>query len=370
MACAEHYTLPDELQDTSSKDTSRPAAVLVGKEPRSIEPQFSAHTEGTPAVTLKDVKQHVTCALCNNLIASSLVLSCGHQYCGSCLFDWLGNKPSCPNCQVPLRAIPMRCIALDGVVEAFLASLPEEEVAAHKTRQEEGKSAANKVNKMFWWLQPSAMPGMAPGGPSGYGGAPGAGMPHMSGMPAPKHQSFSGPPLPQQLPSGGVMTAGMMGGAYNPPKGLQQQGNSMRRASQPGGPQQQSFLQRPGGRSNSFSAGGALPSCGPQPALPPQMAASIAAAGFTGPTMTLPGANTDLEAAYLATAQKFGMEGLALPLVYQQQLQQQIQQQEQFRGLLHACSELQAVDLASPSTQGPYADPAQLQQLIQGLYFS
>ncbi|EFJ45163.1 hypothetical protein VOLCADRAFT_106116 [Volvox carteri f. nagariensis] len=313
------------LQDTSSKDTSRQAPVMAGKDSRPMEPQppqFSAHAEGMlSAIMLKDVKQHVTCALCNNLIASSLVLSCGHQYCGSCLFDWLGNKPSCPNCQVPLRAIPMRCIALDGVVEAFLSSLPEEEVAAYKARQEEGKSAANKVNKMFWWLQPSALPGMAPSGPPGFGGAPGAGIPHMNGMAAPKQQSFTGPPMPQQLPSGGVMTAGMLGGA----------------------PQQQVFLQRPGPRSNSFSAGGALPSCTAQPALPPQMAASIAAAGFSAPTISLPGPNTDLEAAYLATAQKFGMEGLALPLVYQQQLQHQFQQQEQFRGLLHACSELQAV---------------------------
>ncbi|GIL50596.1 hypothetical protein Vafri_6735 [Volvox africanus] len=365
MACAEHYVLPDELQDTSSKDTSRPTAVIVGKESRTGEP---AHTEGVlPVVSLKDVKQHVTCALCSNLIASSLVLSCGHQYCGSCLFDWLGNKPSCPNCQVPLRAIPMRCIALDGIVEAFLTSFSEAEVAAFKARQEEGKSAANKVNKMFWWLQPSALPGMAPGGAPGF--APGTSLPHMSGMAAPKQQPFAAPPMPQQLPSGGVMTAGMLTGPFNAPKGLQQQANSVRRSSQPGAPQH-GFLQRPGGRANSFSAGGALPSCTAQPTLPPQMAASIAAAGFSAPAIAIPGSQTDLEAAYLATAQKFGMEGLALPLVYQQQLQHHLQQQEQFRGLLHACSELQAVDMTSPSPQAPYADPAQLQQLIQGLYFS
>ncbi len=52
--------------------------------------------------------------------------------------------------QVPLRAIPMRCIALDSIVEAFLSSLTDADLAAYKARQEEGKSAANKVNKMFW----------------------------------------------------------------------------------------------------------------------------------------------------------------------------------------------------------------------------
>ncbi|GFR51185.1 hypothetical protein Agub_g13462 [Astrephomene gubernaculifera] len=375
-SCAEHYALPDELQDTSAKDTTRQSAPAPSKEALLMEHRagsYNAQTDGTStSIALKDVKQHVTCALCNNLIASSLVLSCGHQYCGSCLFDWLGNKPSCPNCQVPLRAIPMRCIALDGVVEAFLGSLPDHEVAAYKARQEEGKSAANKVNKMFWWLQPSAMPNMPAGAPSGFAPAPGtAGMSHVGGMMAPKQQPFVGPPMPQQLPTGGMMTAGMLGAAYNQTKNMPQQGGSMRRASQPGGVQQQGFPPRPGARSNSFSAGGAMPNNMAQPLLPPQMAASIAAAGFSSPAMPMPGSNADLEAAYLATAQKFGMEGLALPLVYQQQLQQQLQQQEQFRGLLHACSELQAVELAaSPSTQAPYTDPAQLQQLLQGLYFA
>mgnify|MGYP001807000869 CR=1 FL=1 len=52
--------------------------------------------------------------------------------------------------QVPLRAIPMRCIALDSIVEAFLSSLTDADLVAYKARQEEGKSAANKVNKMFW----------------------------------------------------------------------------------------------------------------------------------------------------------------------------------------------------------------------------
>ncbi len=71
-----------------------------------LQSHFSAPADvKLQVVALRDVKQHVTCALCNNLIASSLVLSCGHQYCGSCLFDWLGNKPSCPNCQVILAPV-------------------------------------------------------------------------------------------------------------------------------------------------------------------------------------------------------------------------------------------------------------------------
>ncbi|KAG2486109.1 hypothetical protein HYH03_015204 [Edaphochlamys debaryana] len=289
----------------------------------------------------------------------------------------------------------MRCIALDGVVEAFMASRPEQEIAAFKARQEEGRSAANKVNKMFWWLQPSVTPGLPGAGPAGMMGPGGAGM-MGPGMPCagpagmmggPKHSTpFQGA---MSHPAVAAAASNMMGAGSSPynnhgnnnGRGLPPSGGSggaghHRRASQPGMPPVQSFP-RHNGRSNSFSAGGAGPSGMGNQALPPQMAASIAAASFTQPpSMPLgsAGGSADLEAAYLATAQKFGMEGFALPLVYQQQLQQQqlaLQQQEHFRGLLNACNDLANADLtASPPNNQSYADPAQLQQLLQGLYFA
>ncbi len=266
--------------------------------------------------------------------------------------------------QVPLRAIPTRCIALDGVIEAFLPSLPDHEVAAFKARQEEGKSAANKVNKMFWWLQPSAVPGV-PGNPPGFAGNQGVGM-GASGMGnLAKQPSFGA--QPQQA----MMGAGLMGGAYQQAKPLPPAGGHARRASNPGS-SQPGFPPRPSGRSNSFSAGGAHPSgfLGQQHpgVLPPQMAASIAAAGFATPSLAMSATGSDLEAAYLATAQKFGMDGLALPLVYQQQLAMtQLQQQQQ-----QLLSELSAVDLTAspPQHASGYTDPHQLQQLLQGLYFA
>ncbi|KAG2422587.1 hypothetical protein HXX76_015915 [Chlamydomonas incerta] len=388
-AGTEQYLLPDEvcvvelrLNDTNGKDVaSRPAhAALAVKEAATLEPQSVAASPSGGTIRLESVKTHVTCALCTNLIASSLVLSCGHQYCGSCLFDWLGNKPCCPSCQVPLRAIPMRCIALDSIVEAFLSSLTDADLVSYKARQEEGKSAANKVNKMFWWLQPSAMPGMPSGaGSGGYGASP-APVPPMPGMMGPKSGSFSGAPLPQQLPNGGMMTAGLMGAAgYNKSSQSHNGMGGGRRSSNPGAPppqQQQGYPPR-AGRSNSFSAGGAPHNGMPAPPLlPPQVAASIAAAGFAAP-QPMPMGNTgatDFESNYLSFAQKFGMEGVALPLVYQQ-LQQQHQQQQLHQQLLHACAsaDLSGVDLtgaSSAASQASYADPAQLQQLLQGLYFA
>lgn len=102
MLTPRRFLDPLQLNDTNSKDVaSRPAPEAVAvKEAAALEPQSTAASPSGGVVKLEAVKSHVTCALCTNLIASSLVLSCGHQYCGSCLFDWLGNKPCCPSCQV------------------------------------------------------------------------------------------------------------------------------------------------------------------------------------------------------------------------------------------------------------------------------
>ena len=65
---------------------------------------------------------HLTCGLCSKLVAAPLVVSCGHMFCGACLCDYLNNDPMCPTCQMGLRAVPVRCLAVDAVVETVMIS--------------------------------------------------------------------------------------------------------------------------------------------------------------------------------------------------------------------------------------------------------
>jgi hypothetical protein len=74
--------------------------------------------------------------------------------------------------QVNLRAIPVRCLALDGIVEALVQSLPQAEMNVYQARVEEGKSAVNKLIKMLWWLQTAAIPVSSVAGAEPVSGAP------------------------------------------------------------------------------------------------------------------------------------------------------------------------------------------------------
>ncbi len=51
-------------------------------------------------VALDEVRRAITCQLCHQLVASSLVLNCSHLFCGGCLYEHLSAKPQCPTCQV------------------------------------------------------------------------------------------------------------------------------------------------------------------------------------------------------------------------------------------------------------------------------
>jgi hypothetical protein len=101
---------------------------------------------------------HLTCGLCSKLVAAPLVVSCGHMFCGACLCDYLNKDPMCPTCQMGLRAVPVRCLAVDAVVDAMMGGLAPCDKERYSKRVADGKSAADRINKTFWWLAPQAVP--------------------------------------------------------------------------------------------------------------------------------------------------------------------------------------------------------------------
>ncbi|KAL6748535.1 hypothetical protein V8C86DRAFT_2875639 [Haematococcus lacustris] len=190
---------------------------MDNKENKGVTAQQSGKppTPATAAVVdLDTVSKYIHCSLCNGLVASSLVMpSCSHVFCGECCAQALVKKPCCPSCQVDLRAIPVRCPALDAIVHAFaIKSLDAVELKAYLARMEEGKSAANKLNKMFWWRLPSAAAPSAShqADASGLSLPPGAFVHHTAqhrqGHPSPRpppmaHRGCQPPPPPGPHPN-------------------------------------------------------------------------------------------------------------------------------------------------------------------------
>jgi hypothetical protein len=121
-------------------------------------PSSSSAKASDAMLVHESIKEQLKCALCTKLIAAPLVVSCGHMFCGQCLFEYLNKEPMCPTCQMGLRAVPVRCLAVDAIGDSLKASMPAKEREKFAKRVEEGRSAADKVNKVFWWLAPQAVP--------------------------------------------------------------------------------------------------------------------------------------------------------------------------------------------------------------------
>ena len=81
---------------------------------QGVTPDLACHSSIQSVVAalqlLTPIPHHpLAGGVCNSLVASSLVLSCGHTFCGSCIFELLNDKPACPTCAVSGPRTPPRC---------------------------------------------------------------------------------------------------------------------------------------------------------------------------------------------------------------------------------------------------------------------
>lgn len=72
----------------ANKENARDVAESVCCKPSRVDSLASMPSQGGHgSVSLADVRKHITCGVCSGMLASSLVLSCGHIFCGGCLFE-------------------------------------------------------------------------------------------------------------------------------------------------------------------------------------------------------------------------------------------------------------------------------------------
>jgi len=112
---------------------------------------FAALQTGSPrsprCILVEDVLEHLSCGLCRGPVASSLILSCSHLFCGDCLWQHLQKRQSCPTCSMALRAVPVRCLAMDKVAASIVPSLPQQQQQQYAKRSKDGQCTADKVRQ-------------------------------------------------------------------------------------------------------------------------------------------------------------------------------------------------------------------------------
>lgn len=71
-----------------------------------------------------DLRNLVTCRICERLLYEPYTISCGHTYCYSCLCTWFGTskKKTCPGCRVVITQPPAPSYVIREMINIFMRS--------------------------------------------------------------------------------------------------------------------------------------------------------------------------------------------------------------------------------------------------------
>ncbi|KAI5251395.1 hypothetical protein E4T42_04326 [Aureobasidium subglaciale] len=128
-------TLKRHRDETSDEGARKKLKAEQVDQTPTILPIMDLTTEETPAApsqerqTLEilrndfdDLRQLVTCKICERLLYEPYVISCGHTYCYSCLCQWFttSKKKTCPNCREVITRPPAPSYVIKEMTNVFM----------------------------------------------------------------------------------------------------------------------------------------------------------------------------------------------------------------------------------------------------------
>ncbi|KAH0369402.1 hypothetical protein KCU65_g3308, partial [Aureobasidium melanogenum] len=108
----------------------QPIMDLTADEPQTTPGAQLPPSQETQALkTLRndfdDIRQLITCKICERLLYEPYVISCGHTYCYSCLCTWFSTtkkKKTCPNCREVITQPPAPSYVIREMINIFMRS--------------------------------------------------------------------------------------------------------------------------------------------------------------------------------------------------------------------------------------------------------
>jgi hypothetical protein len=115
----------EEAPANPSTDASIAKELKVYTSPRLTPPSILTYTTQTLATLRGDfdnLRQLMTCKICERLMYEPYVISCGHTYCYSCLCTWFAtsNKKTCPNCRDVVTQAPAPSYVIREMIHIFM----------------------------------------------------------------------------------------------------------------------------------------------------------------------------------------------------------------------------------------------------------
>ena len=112
------------------------------EEAPAVVPPFVARLPvealAAPEPLLDRLKEQTSCGVCFDTMVAPHVLSCGHNFCGECIFIWLRRqgKSTCPSCRDDASQ-PAYNKIVDDLLQATLVPMMTDEQKAERAEREE-----------------------------------------------------------------------------------------------------------------------------------------------------------------------------------------------------------------------------------------
>ncbi|CAL3964283.1 unnamed protein product [Diplocarpon coronariae] len=177
------------LGSTNSREgtptTARPGNALKSKNDAQLATSFKTD--------LSEIRNLVTCTVCDLLLYEPWTLACGHTYCYSCLCNWFDqhkHKKTCPECRAKVTKIPSPNFIIKQMVDQVFTRRPElmsadESIEQHAEKRAEEIATVEKdksgPNGVFRGLFPKPGRELMMDDTDGVVRCPGCGHEHIGG---------------------------------------------------------------------------------------------------------------------------------------------------------------------------------------------
>lgn len=95
--------------------------------------------------TFDDLKDDFMCAICNDLIVVPVSLSCGHNFCQSCISKWLDTNPKCPMCRTVMTEEAVMSLAVNIPMQKIISQIMRHSKSYKKRKKKMEKDVQHKT---------------------------------------------------------------------------------------------------------------------------------------------------------------------------------------------------------------------------------
>lgn len=136
--------------DESGKKTSRESSLVSSGCSNHVEAYGTSSAQFMEL--LVSLRRSLSCEICSDVIVAPFLLTCGHGFCYTCLYEWLRCHQTCPSCRAKVTRKPIYIYQIKAMSDIFIqysrihSTTSESDIIQDRQLQQEQFYAKNRLD--------------------------------------------------------------------------------------------------------------------------------------------------------------------------------------------------------------------------------